>query len=85
MNEIFSGSTPALSQDALDLSLEEFSNYPSITPISSQNINLAFSFQPVGVEYIGKLLSELKINNHVTLITSRLKYSNYSRLQLKNL
>ena len=59
-NEYFS--TPALSQDALDLSFEEFRNHTSITSISSQNLNLAFSFQPVGVEYIGKLLSELKIN-----------------------
>ena len=60
-NEYFS--TPALSQDALDLSaLEEFSNHPSITSISSQNFNLAFSFQPVCAEYIGKLLIELKIN-----------------------
>ena len=59
-NEYFS--TPALSQDALDLSLEEFSNHPSITSISLQNFNLAFSFQPVSAEYIGKLLSELKIN-----------------------
>jgi len=59
-NDYFS--TPALSQDALDLLLEEFSNDPSITSISSQNFNLAFSFQPVSVEFIGKLLSELKIN-----------------------
>ena len=58
-NEYFS--TPALSQDALDLSLEEFSNHPSITSISSQNFNLAFSFQPVRAEYIGKLLIELRI------------------------
>jgi len=36
--------TSALSQDALDLSLEEFSNHPSITSISSQNFNLAFFF-----------------------------------------
>ena len=46
----------------MDLSLEDFSNHPSITSISSQNFNLAFSFQPVSVEYIGKLLSELRIN-----------------------
>ena len=59
-NDYFS--TPALSQDALDLSLEDFSNHPSITSISSQNFNLAFSFQLVSVEYIGKLLSELRIN-----------------------
>ena len=57
-NEYFS--TPALSQVALDLSLEEFSNHPSITSISSQNVSL--SSQPVSAEYIGKLLSELKIN-----------------------
>ena len=57
-NEYFS--TPALSQDALDLSLEKFSNHPSITSISSQNFS--FSFQPVSAENIGKLLSELKIN-----------------------
>ena len=56
-NEYFS--TPALSQDALDLSLEEFSNHQSITSISSQNFNFAFSFQPVSAEYIGKLLIEL--------------------------
>ena len=55
-------STPALSQDALDLSPEDFSNHPSVTSISLQNFNLAFSFQPVSAEYIGKLLSELKIN-----------------------
>ena len=59
-NEYFS--TPALSQDALDLSLDEFSHHPSIITISSQNFNLAFSFQPVSAEYMGKLLSELKIN-----------------------
>ena len=59
-NEYFS--TPTLSEDALDLSLDEFSNHPSITSISSQNFNLAFSFQPVSAEYIGKLLSELRIN-----------------------
>ena len=59
-NEYFS--TPTLSQDALDLSLEEFSTHPSITSISSQNFNLAFSFQPVSAEYIGKLLIELRIN-----------------------
>ena len=53
----------ALSQDALDLSLEEFSNHPSITSISLQNFNLAFSFQPVSAEYIGKLLSELISDN----------------------
>ena len=59
-NEYFS--TPTLSQDALDLSLDEFSNHPSIISISSQNFNLAFSFQPVSAEYMGKLLSDLKIN-----------------------
>ena len=59
-NEYFS--TPALSQDALDLSPEDFSNHPSVTSISLQNFNLAFSFQPISAEYIGKLLSELKIN-----------------------
>ena len=41
---------------------EEFRNHPSITSISSQNFNLAFSFQRVSVEYMGKLLSKLKIN-----------------------
>ena len=55
-NEYFS--TPTLSQDALHLSLDEFSNHPSIRSIFSQNFNLAFSFQPVSAEYIGKLLSE---------------------------
>ena len=43
-NEYFS--TPALSQDALDLSLDESSNHPSTISISSHNFNLAFSFQP---------------------------------------
>ena len=52
-----------LRMPCMDLSLEEFSNHPSITTsISSQNFNLAFSFQPVSAEYIGKLLSDLKIN-----------------------
>ena len=59
-NEYFA--TPTLPQDALDVSTEDFSNHPSVTSISLQNFNLAFSFQPVSAEYIGKLLSELKIN-----------------------
>ena len=44
-NEYFS--TPALSQDALDLSPEDFSNHPSVTSISLQNFNLAFLFSPL--------------------------------------
>ena len=39
--------TPPISQDALDLSLEEFDNHPSITSICLQSFNLGFSFQPV--------------------------------------
>ena len=44
------------------LSLEEFGNHQSITSISSQKFNLAFSFQPVSAGYIEKLLIELRIN-----------------------
>ena len=82
-NEYFS--TPTLSQDALHLSLDEFSNHPSIRSIFSQNFNLAFSFQPVSAEYIGKLLSELKINKSCGPDNIPPKILNYPRQQLKNL
>ena len=59
-NEHFS--SPVLDRAVLTKSVEDFEHHPGVTSISSCNVNLGFSFQPVSTEYIGKLLTGLKTN-----------------------
>ena len=72
-NEYFS--TPALSQDALDLSLEEFSNHPSITSISLQNFNLAFSINKLcGLDNIPPKILKLSVSTIKEPLTKLINY-----------
>ena len=59
LNDYFS--TPTITQDILDLPEEDFNNHTSVSLIRSQAFNLDFSFMPVNIEYVTKLLTTLDV------------------------